>query len=97
MKIYGGKPADGQEVYLRVQKAQGKDATGKAQPLQGSKTIADRVEVSGKAKEISEMKAEIRKLPEVRTDKVEAIRQAIESGTYRVDPAKVLRKMLEEI
>ncbi|GBE36668.1 anti-sigma-28 factor, FlgM [bacterium BMS3Bbin07] len=43
------------------------------------------------------MKAEIQKLPEVRADRVEAIRQAIEAGTYRIDPAKVLSRMLEEI
>ncbi|HEB75803.1 MAG TPA: flagellar biosynthesis anti-sigma factor FlgM [Nitrospirae bacterium] len=97
MKIYGGKPAEGQDVYLGVQKAQGKDATGRGQQSQGSRTVADRVEVSGKAKEINEIKAEIQKLPEVRTDKIEAVRQAIETGTYTVDPARVLTKMLEEI
>jgi len=98
MKIYGGKPPEGQDVYLRTQKAQGKDATGKGRQLQNSsKTVADRVEVSGKAKEINEMKAEIQKLPEVRADRIEVIRQAIETGTYRIDPAKVLSRMLEEI
>ncbi|HEC96981.1 MAG TPA: flagellar biosynthesis anti-sigma factor FlgM [Nitrospirae bacterium] len=97
MKIYGGKPPEGQDVYLRAQKAQGKDATGKSEQLQGSKRVADRVEVSGKAKEINEMKAEIQRLPEVRTDRVETIRQAIESGTYGIDPGKILSRMLEEI
>ena len=97
MKIYGGKPPEGQDVYLRTQKLQGKDATGKSEQLQGSKRVADRVEVSGKAKEINEMKAEIQKLPEVRTDRIETIRQAIESGTYGIDPEKILSKMLEEL
>ncbi len=47
--------------------------------------------------EIVELVDAVRALPDVRLDKVAAIRQAIESGTYVVDSLKVAEKMLEEI
>ena len=47
--------------------------------------------------EIVELVDAVRALPDVRLDKVEAIRKAIASGSYVVDALKVAEKMLEEI
>lgn len=52
---------------------------------------------TSRAKEISDLLDAVRALPEVRLDKVAAIRRAIESGTYAVDPAKIAQKMIDEV
>ncbi len=96
MKITGGKPPEGQEVYLRAQKTQGKDAVGEGQSGDGVRK-ADQVELSGKAREVENLRAEIGALPEVRQERVEAIRKAIESGNYRIDPGKIAEKIIDEL
>ncbi len=97
MKIDGGKPPEGQDGFLRTQRTEGKDATGKVEQARQNRTVSDSVNVSGRTREINELKEEIRKLPDVRIDRVEAARQAIEAGLYRVDPNRILTKMLEEL
>jgi negative regulator of flagellin synthesis FlgM len=96
MKITGGKPPEGQEVYLRTQKTQGKDAIAEGQNGDGVRK-ADQVELSGKAREVENLRAEIGALPEVRQERVEAIRKAIESGNYRIDPGKIAEKIIDEL
>ncbi len=96
MKITGGKPPEGQEVYLRTQKTQGKDAAAEGQSGESTRK-ADQVELSGKAREVENLRAEIGALPEVRQERVEAIRKAIEAGNYRIDPGKIAEKMIDEI
>ena len=96
MRITGGKPPEGQDVYLRAQKIQGKDATVDGQNVAGVKKT-DQVELSGRAREVEDLKAGIRSIPDIRRDRVDAIKKAIESGNYRVDPGKIAEKMLEEL
>ncbi len=36
-------------------------------------------------------------MPEIRTDKVEALKKAIQEGSYQVDSLKIAGKILEEI
>ncbi len=50
-----------------------------------------------RAMEIDAMVDAVRALPDVRLDKVAAVRKAIESGTYVVDAAKVAQRMIDEI
>lgn len=52
---------------------------------------------SGREIQIRALVAAVRALPDVRVDKVAAIRQAIESGTYVVDARKIAAKMIDEI
>lgn len=58
---------------------------------------SDRTSLSGRAQEIGDLIDAVRALPDVRLDKVAAIRKAIESGTYVVNAEKVARKMIDEI
>ena len=59
--------------------------------------ISGHIPLSGPAREIGDLVDAVRALPDIRVDKVAAIRKAIESGTYVVDAAKVAQKMIEEI
>ena len=43
------------------------------------------------------LKALINELPDIRTDKVEQLKKAIDTGFYNIDSYKVAEKMLEEI
>jgi negative regulator of flagellin synthesis FlgM len=97
MKVEGGRPHEAQEVLLRTQKS-GKQETNPGaseNPQQISKS--DQVHLSGKAKELDALKQVINQLPEIRTEKVEALKKAIQEGTYQVDSMKVAGKILEEM
>lgn len=56
----------------------------------------DQVTVSEKAKEIGRLQVEVSKLPEIRTDRVEEIKNAINAGTYDVKGEAVAGKLLKE-
>jgi flagellar biosynthesis anti-sigma factor FlgM len=95
MKIYGNKPPEGQDLYIQAQKA------GKKDPVQEKGTsgggVMDRVDLSGKAKEIAEMKNTMDQLPEIRNDKVQAIQKALTDGTYKVDSRKIAGRLIDEV
>ncbi len=46
---------------------------------------------------VAELKAEIEKLPDVRLDKIQEIKEAIDSGNYKIDSSKIAGRILEEI
>ncbi len=74
---------------------------GRAWPAEGRAAGMPRFRggagMAGRQMEIDELVDAVRALPDVRVDKVEAIRTAIESGTYVVDARKVAEKMIEEL
>jgi negative regulator of flagellin synthesis FlgM len=55
----------------------------------------DRVELSTRKDEIEKLKNTVEAMPDVRSEKVAALKQQISEGTYRVDGVKVAEKMLE--
>jgi negative regulator of flagellin synthesis FlgM len=95
MKVNGNKPPEHQNIGQGPQKIarqEGKEEIarkGKAQPM-------DRIDISQKAKEIMRLKAAINELPEVREDKVKALKDQIQAGTYSIDARKIAEKMLGE-
>ena len=56
----------------------------------------EKVNLSTTAKDVQNLKNAISKLPDVREDKVQALKDQIEKGTYRVDADKVADKMVGE-
>ncbi|MGB9716296.1 MAG: flagellar biosynthesis anti-sigma factor FlgM [Thermodesulfovibrionales bacterium] len=95
MKIQGNKPPDGIEINLSTQKisqAQKTTKTGKS-----DKTLSsDKVRISEQGKKIAELMSAIDQLPEIREEKIREIKDAIESGTYQIDPYKIAQKLIEE-
>ena len=55
------------------------------------------INMEGWARIVEEFKAEIEKLPDVRLDKIEEIKEAIDSGNYEIDSSKIAGRILEEI
>lgn len=96
MKVYGNKPPEKQDAAVKPQKA------GKVDQITGQGAVqkispVDKVDLSGKAKGMAEMTSAINQMPEIRTEKVEAIGKSVNDGTYKIDPEKVASKMIDEM
>jgi negative regulator of flagellin synthesis FlgM len=96
MKIYGNKPPESQDINLNTQKVIGSGPKDKTTATEKVK-LTDRVELSDRSKEVAELMNAINQLPEVRTDKVKAMKEAIESGNYNIDTLKIAEKLLSEL
>ena len=58
-------------------------------------SVEDKASFSADSLDVSSLEAQVLALPEVRQDKVEALRQAVQSGEYRVEADKVAHAILE--
>ncbi|MFO0752697.1 MAG: flagellar biosynthesis anti-sigma factor FlgM [Thermodesulfovibrionales bacterium] len=76
----------------KADKAKTKTGEEKAEEV----VTKDQVTVSAAAKEIGRLQLEVSKVPEIRTDRVEEIKNAIASGTYEVKGEAVAGKILKE-
>ena len=56
---------------------------------------SDSVEISDLARELAKARQAVDAAPDVRADKVAAIKKRIEDGTYSVSPELLARKLLE--
>jgi negative regulator of flagellin synthesis FlgM len=56
----------------------------------------DKVQLSTQAREVREAANALAKLPDVREEKVQQVKMAVESGTYKVVGNKVAMDMLRE-
>jgi len=97
MKIDGNNPVDKKDLYGKVKGLDGTKEAEKKDGVEKESAERDKISLSGKAKEISELKAEIDQLPDIRTDKVDSIKQAIDTGNYNIDARKIAQKILEEL
>ena len=96
MKIYGNKPPEGGNGNFDVKNVSKAAQKDQAPGVEKTRP-ADKVEISGEGKKAAELMAVINQMPDVRNDKVNAIKASIESGTYTVDPSKIAQKLLKEI
>lgn len=95
MKIYGNKP-EGQGVNRPSQAAERAEIKGK--PVSGpTKAATDKVEISGKGKEVADLMSVIEQLPEVRDKKIQTTQDALTNGSYTADPRKIAEKILNEL
>lgn len=67
------------------------EGSGKAFP-QG----IDRVDLSTRSKELKKIEEVLASTPDVRTERVEALKRLIEEGRYEVDSAALAEKMIQE-
>lgn len=92
---------------MEVGKTQGIKGPGapKTEPVKGRAQDAgegipvrsDEVTLSGGAQDVVRISAAANALPDVRTEKVEALQNALESGTYAVQGSAVAEKLLREV
>ena len=97
MKIHGQNPIEGKDLYNKVQDLNKKQEAVDKDGAEKTSINKDKITLSEQAKGINELKALIEKLPDIRNDKVEQIKKAIDAGDYNIDSLKVAEKILEEI
>jgi len=56
----------------------------------------DSIRISDRAREAGRITAEVRKVPDVREERVRELRAALDAGTYRVSGNDVAEKMIRE-
>lgn len=61
----------------------------------GQSESTDSVQFTDQAKSLQQMQAAIANMPVVDTEKVEAIREAILEGRYKIDAERVAQKLLD--
>ncbi len=83
-------PEQVKQAQGEVQKQQ--EASKETQVFRG-----DRVELSQTAKDIKKIESVLKTTPDVRADKVRAIKEQIEAGTYQVDSKKIANSMLADL
>jgi negative regulator of flagellin synthesis FlgM len=97
MKISGNIPIDNEksnEKLREVHKNRDIDNKDNANKADDSK---DKISLSGEAKEINELKRLMNDLPDMRSDRIDALKKAIEAGNYNIDANKIAEKILEEL
>ena len=74
------------------------NGTLKARQTQGQGvSLADRVDISQTSKDIRKIQSILKTTPDVRADKVRAIKEQIEAGTYKIDAKKVANAMMVDL
>lgn len=68
-------------------------AVNKAQQVKGR----DQVALSSEAKDYSNIRKLLSDIPDIRTEKVEALKQQINSGTYHVTGMEAAEKILSKL
>jgi flagellar biosynthesis anti-sigma factor FlgM len=96
MKIEGNRPPENQEISLRSQKLGKPEGTPAPTDGQLQTKTSDQVQLSGRAGEIGQLMSIIQQMPDIRTEKVEAVKKSIQEGTYKVDAFGIAGKILEE-
>ena len=102
MNISSNKPPESQgpnrhsQKPRSIQKTAFVDNKDKADQITGSHTT-NQVDISNQGKIISDIVSAVSALPDFRYDKVRAIKQRVDDGTYIIDPSKVAAAIIQSI
>jgi len=94
MEITPKNPIDTDAYVNHINDKQKPEITSDKAASQVAKT--DKVEISEAAKEIQEVRKQLDNTPDVRTEKVEQLKNQIENGTYEIKSEEIAEKMLKE-
>ncbi|NOZ11358.1 MAG: flagellar biosynthesis anti-sigma factor FlgM [Gammaproteobacteria bacterium] len=76
-----------------IRREQGSQSTSTRSPETGQSSTADTVSLTATASQLQQLESELVSLPVVDTNRVEAIRQSIQSGSFEVDANRVADKL----
>lgn len=68
---------------------------GEASAAASTAQTADHVTLTNSARSLQKIEEAVAKTPVVNAAKVAAVKQAINSGTYKIDPAQIAGKLLK--
>jgi negative regulator of flagellin synthesis FlgM len=90
-------PKDSVNIDSYVNQVQDKDkAEVTSEQPEKQQTKADTVVLSDMAKTVQEAQTQLESIPDVREEKVAALKEQIENGTYEIDADKIADKMLRD-
>ncbi len=91
--------SENQTIQFINQANKGSQSEQKIVAKEGSKVsgVVDRVEISPQSRDLKKVQDVLAMTPDVRTEKVSALKKAIEEGTYQVKAEDIADKMLKEI
>jgi len=89
----GAQPA----IETKQTGAEPQAATSAAQAGSSQALGEDQAQLSGAHAQVQALAAQAAQLPEVRQEKVSALRQAVAAGRYQADPEQVAGAMLTEM
>ncbi len=81
-------------VNQAQQKSQSVDAENEKSRIPGSGT--DSVDLSRNARDLLKAQQALHDLPDIRREKVDALKQRVENGTYDCQPDKIAARMMKE-
>jgi negative regulator of flagellin synthesis FlgM len=64
---------------------------GESAAAQGA---ADRISLTGEARQLQELEAQLASQPVVDSQRVETVRSAVENGTFSINPERIADKMM---
>ncbi len=94
MKIPGDDSIHLLETVLFGAKKTGPKNPVHSSQKEGEASPSDRVEISGRAKEYQQLNRQVASLPEARSEKVAALQQKIEAGTYLPKSEEIAEKLV---
>ena len=94
MKLTGLNPNLKSENNVQIKKTSENSSSGSAASLASAAEGADRVELSAGSLDVQKIKDVLAETPDVRIEKVKALKEQIERGQYSVDSREVADKML---
>jgi len=92
MEINGTNPLIG--LIKNVQRLDSPQQSERSQVSSGVHSDSDRLELSVRSREISHLEELIQSTPDIREDRVNQIRNALDSGTYNVKAEKIAEKII---
>ena len=85
-----------QPLPSQAKEVQGTKGDRGGELSRSSRLEGDTVEVSEQARALSVAKGALENTPQIRTDKVEALKHSIQAGTYHVSSEKIAERILGE-
>lgn len=64
---------------------------------ENNKVKEDKIDISSVAKDAQFAMSKVKDVEEVRTEKVEKIKEQVKAGTYKIDAGKIAEKILEDL
>jgi len=91
MRIEGVNSGQLQKIYQQQRRLLDRDGA------EQQRESGDSMEISAEARQIHNIAREMDEVPEVRSERVQELRQQVQSGNYEVDPEQVAESILAEL
>ena len=86
-------PAKGQEVPVDTQR-NGHDKAASSESTGSSASSADKVSLTGEVSKLQALEHELASQPVVDRQRVDAVRSAVDNGTFEINPERIADKMM---